>query len=129
MRRLHDIVVVCALLGVLAIAPAAFGAPASPAAGTVPPAEAPQKAPPAPGAPPKAAAPQAPVSIPVPQIVVQAEAVTKLLRELDALAAPAPAIVAIQTRLPDVRTKLGPRAASAPRSRRSFVTASACTTI
>ena len=108
MRRLHDIVVVCALLGVLAIAPAAFGAPASPAAGTVPPAEAPQKAPPAPGAPPKAAAPQAPVSIPVPQIVVQAEAVTKLLRELDALAAPVPAIVAIQTRLPDVRTKLGP---------------------
>jgi small-conductance mechanosensitive channel len=108
MRRLHDTVAVCALLCVLATAPAAFGAPASPAAATVPPAEAPQKAPPAPGTPLKAAAPQAPVSIPVPQIVAKAEEVTKLLRELDALAAPVPAIVAIQTRLPDVRTKLGP---------------------
>jgi len=48
------------------------------------------------------------VSIPVPQIVAKAEEVTKLLRELDALAAPVPAIVAIQTRLPEVRTKLGP---------------------
>ena len=108
MRRLHDTVAVCALLCVLATAPAAFGAPASPAAATVPPAEAPQKAPPAPGTPLEAAAPQAPVSIPVPQIVAKAEEVTKLLRELDALAAPVPPIVAIQTRLPDVRTKLGP---------------------
>ena len=44
MRRLHDTVAVCALLCVLATAPAAFGAPASPAAATVPPAEAPQTA-------------------------------------------------------------------------------------
>jgi len=35
---LHDTVAVCALLCVLATAPAAFGAPASPAAATVPPA-------------------------------------------------------------------------------------------
>ena len=99
MRRLHDTVAVCALLCVLATAPAAFGAPASPAAATVPPAEAPRKAPPAPGTPLEAAAPQAPVSIPVPQIVAKAEEVTKLLRELDALAAPAPAITAEEFRL------------------------------
>ena len=99
MRRLHDTVAVCALLCVLATAPAAFGAPASPAAATVPPAEAPQKAPPAPGTPLEAAAPQAPVSIPLPQIVAKAEEVRKLLRELDALAAPAPAITAEEFRL------------------------------
>jgi small-conductance mechanosensitive channel len=111
-------VAVCALLWLLTIPPASFGAPpsppvpaagtAAPAKGTAPPAEVPEKAPAAPGVAPKAAAPPAPASIPVPQIVAQAEEVKKLLREMDALAEPVPAIVAIQTRLPDRSANLGP---------------------
>src|SRR6266404_2006252 len=108
MRRSRGVVAAYVVLCLMATAPDCVGAPASPAPATVPPAEAPQKTPPAPGAPPKAAAPQAPVSIPVPEIVAKAQEVTKLLRELDALAAPVPEIVAIQTRLPDISTKLGP---------------------
>jgi len=108
MRRSRGVVAAYVVLCLMATAPDCVGAPASPAPATVPPAEAPQKTPPAPGAPPKAAAPQAPVSIPVPEIVAKAQEVTKLLRKLDALAAPVPEIVAIQTRLPDISTKLGP---------------------
>ena len=94
------VVVVCALLGTLATSGVSLGAPPSPAATTAP--AAPQ------AAPPKTAAPPAPVAIPVPQIVAQAAEVTKLLRDLEALAAPVPALVAIQARLPEVRAKLGP---------------------
>ena len=108
MRRSRGVVAAYVVLCLMATAPDCVGAPASPAPATVLPAEAPQKTPPAPGTPLKGAAPQAPVSIPVPEIVAKAQEVTKLLRELDALAAPVPEIVAIQTRLPDISTKLGP---------------------
>ena len=106
-QRAHGrlMVAVCALLGALATPGASLGAPASPA--TAAPA-APQPAPPAAAAAPKAAGPLAPVSIPVPQIVAQAAEVRNLLRDLETLTAPVPAIMAIQTRLLDVSAKLGP---------------------
>src|SRR5439155_25220110 len=98
-------VAVCALLGALATPGASLGAPASPA--TAAPA-APQPAPPAAAAAPKAAGPPAPVSIPVPQIVAQAAEVRNLLRDLETLTAPVPAIMAIQTPLLDVSAELRP---------------------
>jgi len=53
-------------------------------------------------------APPAPVSIPIPEISRQAEEVTKLLRDLKALAAPLLAIDAIQAGLSEVSARLGP---------------------
>ncbi|HEY7675655.1 MAG TPA: mechanosensitive ion channel domain-containing protein [Candidatus Methylomirabilis sp.] len=56
----------------------------------------------------KAPAPPAPTAIPVPEIVRRAEEAAKLLRDLEALAAPSAAIDAIQARLPEVSARLGP---------------------
>ena len=71
-----------------------------------------EKAPPAPGAEQKAQAPQTPVAIPIPAIAAQAEAVTKLRRDLEALAVPGPEIEAIQARLLEVSARLGPELVS-----------------
>ena len=85
---------------------AAAAAPGAPLAGAPPPA-AQQKAAPTPGAEQKAQPPPAPVSIPVPEITKQAEGMTKLRRDLEALAVPPPAIDAIHARLPEVSARLG----------------------
>ena len=71
-----------------------------------------EKAPPAPGVEQKAQAPRTSVAIPIPAIVAQAEAVTKLWRDLEALAVPGPEIEAIQARLLEVSVRLGPELAS-----------------
>lgn len=86
---------VVALLAALATAAVASAAvPGGPNPGAPPPA-AQQKAPLVPGAEQKAQPPPAPAHIPVPEIVKRAEEVTKLLRELEGLAEPRPAIDAI----------------------------------
>ena len=106
MRRLR-VAAGFALLCVLASARVAFCAPTSTLAGAaaVP---APPTPPSTPGTPSKPVPRAAPASIAVPQIVAQGEEVRKLLREVDALTAPVPEIVEIESRLPELRTKLGP---------------------
>jgi potassium-dependent mechanosensitive channel len=104
-------VALCALVWAIETPPASFGAPpapASPTAAVPAPPGSPQTAPAATGSSTKDAPPPVPASIPVPEIVARAEEVTKRLRELDALTEPVPAINTIQTRLPEVKTRLGP---------------------
>ncbi len=98
--------VVALLVALATPAVASAAAPGGPSPGAPPPATQ-QKAPPAPGAEQKAQPPPAPTAIPVPEIVKRAEEIAKLLRELEGLAAPGPAIDAIQARLPDVSARLG----------------------
>src|SRR5262245_43666906 len=64
------------------------------------------KPPPPAAAPPPAtpSAPAAPESIPAPDIARRAEEVTRLLRELEALATPGPMIEAIRRQLPETDT-------------------------
>ena len=95
------------LLVALAAPAVAFAAaPGGPSADAAPATALQQKAPPAPGAEQKAQAPQTPVSIPIPEIAKQAEEVTQLLRDLEALAVPGPAIDVIPARLPEVSSRL-----------------------
>ena len=96
---------VLVLLVALATPAVAAAAARGAAAAGAPPPAAQQKAPA--GADQKAQAPQAPTAIPVPEIVRRAEEVAKLLRELEGLAEPGPAIDAIRARLPEVSARLG----------------------
>ena len=98
---------VFALLAALAAQPASSATAGGPTSGAAPPPAVQQKAPPAPGPEQKDQAPQTPVSVPVPEIAQRAEEVAGLLRELEALAAPGPAIEAMQAGLPDVSARLG----------------------
>jgi small-conductance mechanosensitive channel len=89
----------------------ATGATLGPAWGQVPPAGvAPPKAPPAPSVGTPAAVP-----IPVPEVARRAEEVGKLLRDLEALLLPGPAIEAIETRSPDIAAQIEERAAATAR--------------
>jgi small-conductance mechanosensitive channel len=101
-RLARPILVLLVALAAPAVAVAA--AAGGPTAGAPPAPAVQQRAPPAPGAERKA---QAPTAIPVPEIVRRAEEVAKLLRELEGLAEPPPAIDAIQARLPEVSARLG----------------------
>jgi small-conductance mechanosensitive channel len=96
---------VFALLVALAT-PAVASAAAGAAAAGAPPPAAQSKAPA--GGDQQAQVPQVPTAIRVPEIVRRAEEVAKLLRELEALAEPQPAIDAIQARLPEVNARLAP---------------------
>ena len=96
----HVVVVACALIAALAPAVPCAAGPPSPAAPTAPQANTAATG----GAP----TTPTPTSIPVPQIVTKAAEVTKMLRDLDTLAAPQPAILEIQNRLRDVSARLGP---------------------
>ena len=96
---------ILALAGALAAWPGSSVAAGAPAARAKPAVQ--QKAPAPPGAEQKVAEPSPPASIPAPEIAKRAEEVTGLLPDLEALAAPGPAIEAIQARLPEVSARLG----------------------
>ena len=105
---------ILALLGTLAVSPASLAAVGGPTTAATPAAK------------PEVPAPPTPASIPVPDIAMRAEEVTALLRDLEPLTAPGPAIEAIQARLPEVSALLGTEMASTNAQLKRDCSASVC---